>query len=71
MKYFLARPRGGLNDVLCRIYFALHYAQQTNRTIIIDTEFPGCTNSFGQPFDDIFKLKIPNEKIHLRFTPPY
>jgi len=37
MRYLLCRPLGGLNDMLVQIEKCAQYAEQTNRTLIIDT----------------------------------
>ena len=70
-RYLLCRPCGGFNDMMCRISAGLGYAQRSNRTIIIDTEFSKrwSENCFQQPFGSVFELKNPLNNILLRLTP--
>jgi hypothetical protein len=51
-RYLLCRPRGGLNDSLCRIALCWEYAERFDRCLVID-----CRNSalFGA-FSDYFEI---------------
>jgi hypothetical protein len=51
-RYLLCRPRGGLNDTLCRIALCWQYAARFNRILVID-----CRRSclFGE-FSDFFEI---------------
>ena len=48
--YLLCRPRGGLNDTLCRIAKCIRYATQHQRKLIIDTERSGLRACFSEYF---------------------
>lgn len=51
-RYLLCRPRGGLNDTLCRIGLCWQYASKFNRTLIIDCQQ---SSLFGD-FCDFFEI---------------
>ena len=53
MRYLLCRPRGGLNDTLCRVQLCIETAARDNRHLIIDTSESGL---MGQ-FSDFFTLE--------------
>lgn len=48
----LCRPRGGFNDMVSQIERCCRYAENTNRTVIVDTKFG--PDSFGDEFDRYF-----------------
>lgn len=52
-RYLLCRPRGGLNDTLCRIALCLTYAQRFERTLVIDCQQ---SSLFGH-FTDYFRFR--------------
>lgn len=59
-RYLLCVPHGGLNDTLCQISKCVEYAEQYQRTLIIDTKKSG----LFRDFDDFFELKNKNVAIH-------
>jgi hypothetical protein len=40
-RLLLCRPQGGLNDILCQIERACRYAERFDRTVFVDTDYPG------------------------------
>lgn len=48
--YFLCRPRGGLNDMLCQIELAYRYCRKHRRVLIIDTARSGMRDDFFKYF---------------------
>ena len=51
-RYLLCRPRGGLNDTLCRIQACWRYAERSGRHLVIDT----AASSLAGDFTDYFEL---------------
>lgn len=51
-RYLLCRPRGGLNDTLCRIELCWAYAEKFGRQLVIDTK----NSSFFGDFDEYFSI---------------
>jgi hypothetical protein len=49
-KYVLARPRGGLNDLLCSIAVCWDYCHRTGRRLIVDTRRSGLSCNFWNYF---------------------
>ncbi len=58
-RYLLCRPRGGLNDTLCRIALCLTYAQRFQRTLVIDSQQ---SSLFGH-FSDYFRFREPTDAV--------
>jgi hypothetical protein len=58
-RYLLCRPRGGLNDTLCRIALCLTYAQRFQRTLVIDCQQ---SSLFGH-FSDYFRFREPTDAV--------
>jgi len=52
-KLLLCRPQGGLNDILCQIEKCCRYAEQTDRTVIVDTNYRNSLY-FGDHFGRYF-----------------
>lgn len=48
----VSKPLGGLNDTLCQIQRALHFAEHTGRHLFLDTTESGIL----APFDDFFEF---------------
>ena len=48
----ISKPLGGLNDTLCQIQRALHFAEHTGRHLFLDTTESGIL----APFDDFFEF---------------
>lgn len=61
----LCVPRGGMNDVLCRINECWTYAEKHNRTLIIDSTKSGLLGHFS----DFFSTKPANIRVIERVTP--
>lgn len=55
-KYVLCRPQGGLNDMLCQIEKCCQYAEQNNRTVIVDSNYFASSN-FNDDLDKYFYSK--------------
>lgn len=49
-KFLLCRPRGGLNDTLCQIEKCWKYAEQSSRTLLIDSTRSGLLGEFSEFF---------------------
>lgn len=64
-RVLLCRPRGGLNDTLCRIELCWRYADLFGRHLIIDTTHSAL---FG-PFDDFFEVTDRSVEVSPRLTP--
>lgn len=63
MKYLYLQPRGGLNDILCRILKCIEYCQKYNRVLLLDTINSVYNINFYDYFDvinleKIYKIKI-------------
>lgn len=52
-KYLLCRPQGGLNDLLSQIEKCCRYAEQTERTVVVDTNYAGSIH-FNDHFENYF-----------------
>jgi hypothetical protein len=57
-RFLLARPLGGLNDVLCQVEYARRIAKKTNRKLVVQAETgsPNLKHRFGQPFSEVFEF---------------
>lgn len=53
-RYILCRPQGGLNDMLGEIEKCCHYADRTNRVVIVDTDYRYAT-SFHDDLNKYFE----------------
>jgi hypothetical protein len=58
-RYLLCRPQGGLNDQLTQIGLCCRYADATDRTVIVDTNFKFAT-TFHDEFSRYFRSRQAN-----------
>src|SRR5262245_41057141 len=65
-RVLLCRPQGGLNDILCTIERARAYAEKSNRTLFVDTNFVN-TEYVRDDFSNYFKSK--DRTIRLNISP--
>jgi len=65
-RYLLCRPRGGLNDTLCRIEYCWRYAEKFGRQLVIDTR----NSSLFGDFDSFFEIIDDSGlRVHTRLDP--
>lgn len=55
-RYLLCRPEGGLNDIFSQIELCARYSEQTNRTLIVDTDYKN-SNHFREKFSNYFNSR--------------
>lgn len=58
-KFVLCRPKGGVNDTLCQVEKCWQYAENFNRTLIVDT----CKSGLKVDFDLIFENRLKTDKV--------
>lgn len=57
-RWLLCRPQGGLNDILCQIEKCCIYAEQTGRTVLVDTHYTH-SRFFRNEFSRYFESRQP------------